>query len=66
MSLDLKQFNGKSRTVVCHVSPEIEGGKYPIKRVKDEWVQVEADAFADGHDLVSVRLLYRQETRALS
>jgi starch synthase (maltosyl-transferring) len=61
MSLDLKHFNGKSRTVVCHVSPEIEGGKYPIKRVKDEWVQVEADAFADGHDLVSVRLLFRQE-----
>jgi starch synthase (maltosyl-transferring) len=61
MSPDLKHFNGKARTVVCHVSPEIEGGKYPIKRVKDEWVQVEADAFADGHDLVSVRLLYRQE-----
>ena len=60
MNIDLEKFNGRARTVVCHVYPEIEGGKYPVKRVEGEWIEVEADAFADGHDLVSVDLLFRK------
>lgn len=43
------------------VKPEIDAGRYPIKRVVEEVVVVEADVFADGHDLVAARLLYREQ-----
>lgn len=50
---------GRRRVIIEGVSPQIDGGRYPIKRVIGEEVRVEADAFADGHDLLSVVLLYR-------
>jgi len=34
----------------------VDGGGFPIKRVVGDTVTVEADAFTDGHDAVSVRL----------
>jgi starch synthase (maltosyl-transferring) len=45
--------------VIEAVSPEIDGGRFPIKRVPGEEVRVEADVFADGHDLVSATLRFR-------
>ncbi|MFO0958067.1 MAG: alpha-1,4-glucan--maltose-1-phosphate maltosyltransferase [Isosphaeraceae bacterium] len=41
-----------SRVIVEAVSPEIDGGRFPIKRTVGESVRVEADVFADGHDVV--------------
>ena len=43
------------------VRPEIDGGRFPIKRTVGETVLVEADVFADGHDVLSVLLQYRPE-----
>jgi starch synthase (maltosyl-transferring) len=37
----------------------VDGGRFPIKRVLGDLVVVEADAFLDGHDVVSVVLRYR-------
>ena len=39
--------------------PEVDGGRYPVKRAVGEQVVVEADVFADGHDAVACELLYR-------
>ena len=50
--------DGRLRVVITRLSPEIDGGRFPIKRVVGEKVVVEADVFADGHDLVACRLLY--------
>ena len=47
--------------IIEHVEPEIDGGRFPIKRVVGEKVVVQADIFADGHDSVSARLLYREQ-----
>ncbi len=47
------------RAVIENVRPEIDGGRFPIKRTPGEKVEVTADIFADGHDLLSARLLYR-------
>lgn len=47
--------------VIESVEPEIEGGRFPIKRVTGEKVVVQADIFADGHDAVAAGLLYRRE-----
>jgi starch synthase (maltosyl-transferring) len=47
--------------VVERVTPEVDDGRFSVKRVAGERVIVEADIFADGHDLLSARLLYRRD-----
>ncbi|HEX5757663.1 MAG TPA: alpha-1,4-glucan--maltose-1-phosphate maltosyltransferase [Thermoanaerobaculia bacterium] len=56
--------DGRRRVVIEGVAPEIDGGRFPIKRVVGEAVVVEADVFADGHDALSCRLLYRREAES--
>jgi len=46
--------------IVEHVSPEIDEGRFPAKRTLGETVAVEADVFADGHDSIAARLLWRR------
>jgi starch synthase (maltosyl-transferring) len=53
--------DGIKRVVIEGVSPEIDGGVFPIKRTVGEKVVVEADIFSDGHDLLSCVLLFRKE-----
>jgi starch synthase (maltosyl-transferring) len=53
--------HGRQRVVIEGVRPEIDGGRFPIKRTVGEDVVVEADVFADGHDALSVLLQYRHE-----
>ena len=53
-------IDGRQRIIVARVSPEIDGGRFAIKRVVGETVMVEADVFADGHDQVSCQILYKQ------
>ena len=50
---------GRRRVVVERVTPEIDAGRYPIKRVVGEPVVVECDAFADGHDTLACAVRYR-------
>ncbi len=45
-------------TIEC-VSPELDGGRYPVKRVVGDSLVVGADVFKDGHDLVAARVRYR-------
>lgn len=52
---------GRSRVVIEHVTPQIDGGAYPVKRVVGESVIVEADLFCDGHDVLAARLLFRYD-----
>jgi starch synthase (maltosyl-transferring) len=47
------------RVVIEHVEPEVDGGRFPIKRTVGEQVRVRADIYADGHDLLAAMLLYR-------
>ncbi|PWT74879.1 MAG: alpha-1,4-glucan--maltose-1-phosphate maltosyltransferase [Proteobacteria bacterium] len=54
-------MNGRARVIIENVQPAVDGGRFPIKRVQGESVQVEADAFTDGHDRVTCRLLFRRE-----
>jgi starch synthase (maltosyl-transferring) len=51
---------GRRRVVIEHVTPSVDGGAFPIKRTPGEVVVVEADVFADGHDLVAALLRYRR------
>lgn len=51
---------GRQRAIIEAVTPEIDGGRYAIKRTVGEYVVVEADIFADGHDQLSAVLSFRQ------
>jgi len=57
------QDEGRKRVVIENLRPEIDGGRYPIKRVVGEKVVVMADIFSDGHDSISARLLYRRHEK---
>jgi starch synthase (maltosyl-transferring) len=48
------------RVIVEGVHPEVDGGRFPIKRTVGEDVVVGADIFADGHDTLAAALLYRK------
>ena len=47
------------RLAIEAVAPAVDGGRYPVKRIVGEVVRVEADAFAEGHDLIAVVLRWR-------
>ena len=55
-------MDARRRVAIERVSPEIDGGRFAIKRVVGESVIVEADIFADGHDQLACRILYWQGT----
>jgi starch synthase (maltosyl-transferring) len=43
------------------VYPLIDGGRFPVKRIAGERVEVWADIYRDGHDVVSAGLVWRRE-----
>ena len=53
--------DGRSRVIIENVTPEVDGGTFAVKRVRGERVIVEADIFADGHEVISGMLLFRRE-----
>ena len=55
------EFNSRKRVVIENVKPEVDSGRFAIKRGIGEKIEVTADIFADGHDVVSARVLYRKE-----
>lgn len=53
--------DGRQRVYINGVSPELNHGRYPIKRTIGEPVSVTAEMFADGHDVIRAKLLYKHE-----
>jgi starch synthase (maltosyl-transferring) len=49
-----------SRVIIEGLRPEIDGGRFPIKRTAGEEVVVTADIFAEGHDLIRAVLKHRR------
>ena len=47
------------RLVIESVEPTVDGGRHPVKRVQGDVIEVSADIYKDGHDLVAARVLYR-------
>ena len=46
--------------IISNLSPLVECGRFPTKRVVGETLRVEADIFKDGHDIVVARLGWRK------
>ncbi|MGH7033015.1 MAG: alpha-1,4-glucan--maltose-1-phosphate maltosyltransferase [Stellaceae bacterium] len=48
-----------SRIVIERLYPELEGGRYPVKRVLGERFEAWCDIYRDGHEVLRANLLYR-------
>lgn len=56
----MMQGDGRRRVVIEGITPEVDAGRFPVKRTVGELVQVEADVFTDGHDSISASVLVRK------
>ncbi len=53
---------GTRRSIIIErIDPELDGGRYAVKRVVGDQLIVTADIFADGHDLIDAILLLRAD-----
>jgi starch synthase (maltosyl-transferring) len=52
-----------NRIVIEGVRPELDGGRYPVKRIVGETFEVWADIFCDGHDILGACVKYREQDR---
>jgi starch synthase (maltosyl-transferring) len=59
---DSTPTHGRQRVIIEGVSPELDEGRHAIKRVTGESVMVEANIFADGHDVLGAVLKYRHDS----
>jgi starch synthase (maltosyl-transferring) len=57
----MKHIEGRKRVIIESVYPEIDSGKFPVKRTAGEKVEVRADIFADGHNELRAVLLHRKK-----
>src|SRR5918999_3758169 len=47
------------RIQILNPAPMIDCGRFPAKRTVGEWVQVSADVFRDGHEILRALVRYR-------
>ncbi|HVT59694.1 MAG TPA: alpha-1,4-glucan--maltose-1-phosphate maltosyltransferase [Thermoanaerobaculia bacterium] len=57
----MSEIEGRRRVVIEKLRPQIDGGRFAIKRVVGEVVEIEVSVFADGHDSLTCLLLHRPE-----
>ncbi len=48
------------RVVIEAIAPQVDGGRYPVKRTPGDPMIVEADIFTDGHDQLRALLRWRE------
>lgn len=58
MHRQIDPVDAQRRVVIERVRPEVNCGKFAIKRVVGDRVIVEADVFADGHDQIACRVVH--------
>ena len=46
-----------ARVVIEQVTPELDGGRHAVKRLRGDVVQVEVVIFKDGHDAIAARVV---------
>jgi len=47
------------RLAIEAVRPEVDGGRFPVKRIIGSRVEVEADVFGDGHEVLGAAVQFR-------
>lgn len=54
------QQEGRTRVIIENITPRVDGGEFPIKRIAGDTLIVEADIFTDGHDAIACVLLHKK------
>ncbi|HLG86667.1 MAG TPA: maltotransferase domain-containing protein [Alphaproteobacteria bacterium] len=52
-------WSPEARLAIEEIYPELDGGRFPVKRIVGDHIVIWADIFCDGHDIVDARILYR-------
>ncbi|MDB5393508.1 MAG: glgE [Rhodospirillales bacterium] len=55
------QASTAPRVVVGEITPAVDQGKYPVKRVIGDWLIIEADIFTDGHEQIAGEILFKAD-----
>ena len=63
-AVDATQAAASPRLAIEAVTPSVDEGRFPVKRVVGETVRVEADIFGDGHDPLAAALFWRAADEA--
>ncbi|GBD48224.1 alpha-amylase family protein [Methylopila sp. Yamaguchi] len=58
-SIDAIEGAKRPRIAIEAVTPTVDGGRFPIKTVVGRDLTVEADVFADGHEVLKADVLWR-------
>src|SRR5688572_17244909 len=58
---DAAAIGSRRSIIIERIAPELDGGRYPVKRVVGDQLVVTADIFADGHDLLDAAILLRAD-----
>jgi starch synthase (maltosyl-transferring) len=53
-----------ARIAIERLTPSVDGGQFPAKRIVGRPITVEADIYADGHDILRADLLWRPDDDA--
>ncbi len=56
--------DGRIRVVIEGIKPAVDDGRFAVKCVVGDTLEIEADVFADGHDVVACNLLFRRNGEA--
>jgi starch synthase (maltosyl-transferring) len=54
-------MQNQTRIIIENVSPQLDGGVNPIKRIVNQNIDVTADVFADGHDVIECCVKFKHE-----
>lgn len=52
----------QTRIIIENIKPQLDGGIFPIKRIVGQNVNVTADVFSDGHDVIESCVKFRHES----
>src|SRR4051794_4197257 len=52
---------GRNRVVIEDVQPVVDAGRFPCKQIVGDAVEISAAIFADSHDHLAARVLYRRD-----
>lgn len=57
----VRSIRWPARVAIEKISPLVDAGEWPVKRVLGDEITVEADIFSDGHDHVDADLIWRRK-----
>lgn len=54
-------MQNQTRIIIENVLPQIDCGTYPVKRIVGQIINVSADVFSDGHDIIQCCVKFKHE-----